>query len=687
MPKQPANLHYFDGAKSTPLSEMRNWDAFFGGDSSKRGLSPLHAYKAVPWLYRAVDVRAKSLSKLPLALYRGNGSTDISEQDAYKPLVRAVRLLLHQIEASLCISAASYAVIERNQFQRNPTPRWLLTSTIEPMYTAQGVSTFKRHVNGKTLDIAADDMIAIWLPALDAEQGPGTPPCAVALQAAGVLHHLDSYLSAYFERGAIRATLLQIDGNPSKGEKEKLEAWWKRLLGGVKKAFETVAISAAVKPIVIGDSLKETVNKDLTQQQREDIATAMGVPFTLLNAIAANHATANQDWVNFYDQTILPECELIEGPLNDRYLSQLGLRLDFQPDKLECYQHAFFEKAKAIKELTGGPVLTKDEGRELLGYESWPEAEQPQPAIIDVTPQPNVLPADQHPALPAPASAAAKSADYARWERKALKALKAGKGADVAFDSTDIPIDDQQLLSAALAMCGTAEQVKHVFAHIKAIDLNPSERAVADAVLAVLARHGRAVVKAIMAGENFSLVTLPTDLKAALLPLVVEHVLDQAVDLAEAIGPEIDLADVQTAAAAWADSYTFDLVNGLTDSTQKVVQKAISQYQRTPGMTREQVESLLRPAFGEKRAEAIAVTEITRSAAQATKQYQQMLADAGLDFERVNRTNADDSVCVVCGPLDGKPESQWPNDSGPPWHVKCRCSVTLRRKRGTSNES
>jgi hypothetical protein len=41
-------------------------------------------------------------------------------------------------------------------------------------------------------------------------------------------------------------------------------------------------------------------------------------------------------------------------------------------------------------------------------------------------------------------------------------------------------------------------------------------------------------------------------------------------------------------------------------------------------------------------------------------------------MEAVWRTLRDEKVCTLCGPLDGKPESEWGVDA-PPRHVNCRC--------------
>jgi hypothetical protein len=97
-------------------------------------------------------------------------------------------------------------------------------------------------------------------------------------------------------------------------------------------------------------------------------------------------------------------------------------------------------------------------------------------------------------------------------------------------------------------------------------------------------------------------------------------------------------------------------------------------------MTRVELEALLEPVFGKVRAEAIAVTEITRAASAALDEYQAQLDDAGVMMEKVWRTNRDELVCPLCGPLNGKPETEWGDHGPPPRHPRCRCFCTLTLK-------
>jgi hypothetical protein len=59
------------------------------------------------------------------------------------------------------------------------------------------------------------------------------------MSSAGVLYNIDQFASNFFERGAIKATLLTVDGNPIPAEMERLEAWWKRFFSGSKSAWDT----------------------------------------------------------------------------------------------------------------------------------------------------------------------------------------------------------------------------------------------------------------------------------------------------------------------------------------------------------------------------------------------------------------------------------------------------------------
>jgi len=84
----------------------------------------------------------------------------------------------------------------------------------------------------------------------------------------------------------------------------------------------------------------------------------------------------------FMANTVVPQARLVAHALNSQLLMPLGYHLEFEPHKTEVMQQSELEKAQAIAIAVGAPVLSVNEGRELLGYEPVPGqdfiAEQPQ---------------------------------------------------------------------------------------------------------------------------------------------------------------------------------------------------------------------------------------------------------------------------------------------------------------------
>lgn len=407
------DAYIYDGAvKALSLRDPEGWRTVATTPEAGQ-LDSVRAYATVASVFRCAGLRCSGVQGMPFALKRGQ--TDITEGDEGRRLATNLRRHLWRIEAALCFYGACYLLPVVNKFRRNPGLQWFIPSSIVPQYNPSapgGVSWYDRYTIGLSQRYQPDELIAIWLPSLIAEVGPGTPPAQAALGASNVLAGLDAFAAQFFERGAVKATLLTVEGNPPKSEMDKLEAWWKRLIAGVRNAWQTVAIRAGVTPVVIGDGIKELESDKLIAQKREDICAAFGVPISLIQSNASSFATANADRLNFYDLTIIPECRFLEDELNAQYYDRLGLRLCFQPERLELYQEQELQKAEALSKLTGGkPILTVNEARERLELEPLDEEEAdrigspqpPEPPEPDVPdPEPIAVPDMPDPELDEP---------------------------------------------------------------------------------------------------------------------------------------------------------------------------------------------------------------------------------------------------------------------------------------------
>ena len=69
----------------------------------------------------------------------------------------------------------------------------------------------------------------------------------------------------------------------AESEAKRFENWWNNMISGVRNAFKTKILNAkSIEPVVVGEGLESLQDTGLTQQKREDIATALGVPQTKL---------------------------------------------------------------------------------------------------------------------------------------------------------------------------------------------------------------------------------------------------------------------------------------------------------------------------------------------------------------------------------------------------------------------
>jgi HK97 family phage portal protein len=358
----PAGL----ATKSISLDSLPDaaWTPVVGGAGAD-GVAEL--YETIPWLYRAVNLRADALANLPTSWERITG----------EPLESAPRLpftfdlphTLNLIEGWLSLFGSAYLFKGFNAARRVKSLRPLHPRTVTPIYDAErGLTGFERQAAGTRVALGLDELVYLWLPSRRAELGPGAPPAQAALAAAGMLRAADQFADSYFQHGAMMPTLISVDGMPPAAEIEKLETWAARAMAGVRNAFRTIALRAqvSIQPLSGSVELGKLALPELTDKKREDIATALGVPQSLLFSSASTFATARQDDLHFYDKTVIPQARRIEAALNAQLFAAYGLRLRFRPDRLEMYQELEAQKADKLATLVHSDILSVAEARALL---------------------------------------------------------------------------------------------------------------------------------------------------------------------------------------------------------------------------------------------------------------------------------------------------------------------------------
>jgi hypothetical protein len=184
------------------------------------------------------------------------------------------------------------------------------------------------------------------------------------------------------------------------------------------------------------------------------------------------------------------------------------------------------------------------------------------------------------------------------------------------------------------------------------------------------------------------------DWREELQPELERVFIDMAADFLSGQTIGVDWALMNKAAADWARAYTFDLVKGIQANTRAALQSKVGQFFETPTTLGSLRESIA-PLFGPERAEMIAITEITRAATMGESAAVNLLAEQGVNMEAVWHTSNDEIVCYLCGPANGKSETDairaepyngmtWQTlyPYGPPAHPRCRCVLGHRLVKG-----
>jgi HK97 family phage portal protein len=438
-------------------------------------------------------------------------------------------------------------------------------------------------------------------------------------------------------------------------------------------------------------------------------------------AINATEANATAGKATFTELAVWPGLVAVAEKITNDILPAYGpnLRAEFDDirvtDKaMELQEQTAFERVATIDEIRQKyyqlDPIGDDRGKLLpaeitAGKASQPDVQpdmveaQAAPALDLPTPKPTPEPTAPDDTAPDPTAKAEDLARFRRWAAKrsrpdadafksdhltyadkaaVLWEMKAGDGdADTMppFPLTDGPITPEALKRMILQLDpGDDEAEQQIRMEI--------ERAFERELATALKEQGAAVTS-----SDLDSVSEAIALAAVGLPKVrdiLRRRLQQSADLGvsvavrqfEAIGFGFDWTLANQAAAEWVNRYTFELVRGIQDTTQRRLQTAVSEW-ITNGDPLSALVRELESTFGRQRARLIASTETTRAYTEGNvTAYMQsgivtrppnlrppedshpgcrcwLVLGQNADGEWVYiwKTANDERVCPICGPL------------------------------------
>jgi len=358
-----------DGAKSVPLNSLPEeaWTIIQGDTGDADQVRKL--YEVVSVLRRGVDLRANALLDVPWYVYQGDAEEPVLDYTGNKAVggdlswLTDLPMLLWLTEAGLSLHPEAFwfgRMTKERQRRRKPVVwdklRFLTPASMTPQYDEQsGLTGFERRVGERRVTLSTDQVIYFSLPNPTHETDPNTAPAQAAAAAAGVIYNLDKFAASFFDRGAIKATLLSVPNTAPELERKKLKTWYQRVVAGINNAFATEVISSEIEPITIGEGTSEIADTGLTETKERQVATAFGIPWSKLFADAANRAVSEQDDRSFFKETILPDARLIARTINTHPIFRDNdLRLVFAQNEMQIFQTDELERAQTFQTYVNG---------------------------------------------------------------------------------------------------------------------------------------------------------------------------------------------------------------------------------------------------------------------------------------------------------------------------------------------
>lgn len=262
--------------KAVPINALEHaFPSLFGSMDSLD--SAVDAYSFVPWVFRAMTIRANAIAGVPWDLtYEG------TEEEAENPFGNTdMRWLIWRISVARDLWGAAYirASLRKRQLY------WLNPSTMSYEYDTRlgkGITEFVQTVDGQDFRFKPTEIVYLptWSPTNDL--GPGVAPAEVALRSAGLDYNLTTYAEQFFAHGALPAVLLSSEQTIPEPEIEKVRDVWDRLYGGIKNMWRTAVLGRGLEPKVIGQTVKDLAMPEIDLRVLRQIAAAFEMTINFL---------------------------------------------------------------------------------------------------------------------------------------------------------------------------------------------------------------------------------------------------------------------------------------------------------------------------------------------------------------------------------------------------------------------
>lgn len=312
-------------------------------------------------IYRCVELRADAVASIPFVVFQNETpiyNSNITTQDTKYPWLDSIQALLNLTEASLLLSSEAFWLKNTALAGNIMSLRWLAAPYVTPLYDeVEGIVGFKRTLGKNDEIYDRDSIIYSFIQDPLSELMPEIPQVLAAATSAKVVLSYEDFVAKFYERGGVKASILSVDRSVPPKERTRLRDFWENFMTGGKNAWTTEVISADVDVNVIGEGVGDSEKTEILTSRRRDIATSLGVPYSLLfESSSSSYTSGPTEIKNFLNFTIIPRVKLIQRSLNQQLFIPLGLKIRFLTDSLPAFRDASETESKIFVAYTNSLI-------------------------------------------------------------------------------------------------------------------------------------------------------------------------------------------------------------------------------------------------------------------------------------------------------------------------------------------
>lgn len=451
------------------IVSLPGWAQWYEAGGGEKVNSADDAYCYVPLIYRAVNLRVKSIQSVPYHLE--SGGKELTESnfpfrfESFYP--QTFRSMLGMTEAALLLNGGNIWKKRKNARGSMASVQWISPSVTDVRY--QGGQAWAV-INGQNEQeqemLPMEDVVLFRKFHPRDDVGFGIGNSQATLTPAKLLYYMNAFAGQFFEHGAMPVVLLGVPNGTSNAEVQRLEGWFKRATSGIRNAFKTLAVrtgDGGITPTTLTPKLSDLAMAELYEQAKQQVAQAFEIPQTMLED-AANYATASEHRTAFWNDTVRPDGEMLRETINQQLLADYNMELVFDWDQMDQFQEDEEQRSAAFFNYVTSKAIPPSIAAEMLGLELPDGADYPvldewyreqtvvKPMMLDDKPTPEDEETPDNPRK-------AYSVELRKWQSHVLNRIKRGKSA-VGERSFESAIIDAALIAATEAQLADADETK-----------------------------------------------------------------------------------------------------------------------------------------------------------------------------------------------------------------------------------